>query len=136
MPIAVPPRFGLQQQGGGLGEALAVLLDHDGVGGELLAQRHGDGVLELGAAHLQYVAELRRFRGEGRGQRPQGVAEPAQSTLLGGRNTIEHHDELIDVCADGDAHSAAELSGRHWSELGGHINQLFDTNQFAEAATG
>ncbi|MFE7836939.1 FCD domain-containing protein [Streptomyces sp. NPDC057474] len=58
------------------------------------------------------------------------------STLLGGRNTIEHHDQLIDVCADGDTRAAAELSGHHWSELGGHINQLFDTNQFAEAATG
>ncbi|HSX97244.1 MAG TPA: FCD domain-containing protein, partial [Streptomyces sp.] len=56
------------------------------------------------------------------------------STLLGGRNTIDHHDELIDVCVDGDACSAAELSGRHWSELGGQINQLFDANQFAEAA--
>ena len=58
------------------------------------------------------------------------------STLLGGRNTIEHHDRLIDVCAGGDARAAAELSGRHWLELGGHINELFDTNQFAEAATG
>ncbi|MFF7650592.1 GntR family transcriptional regulator [Streptomyces sp. NPDC007983] len=58
------------------------------------------------------------------------------STLLGGgRNTIEHHDQLVDVCATGDPRAAAELSGRHWSELGGHINQLFDTNQFAEAAT-
>lgn len=56
------------------------------------------------------------------------------STLLGGRNTIEHHDQLIDVCATGDARAAAELSGRHWSELGGHINRLFDTNQFAETA--
>ncbi|MFD7408521.1 FCD domain-containing protein [Streptomyces sp. NPDC059866] len=58
------------------------------------------------------------------------------STLLGGRNTVEHHDRLIDVCAGGDARTAAELSGRHWSELGDHINQLFGTNQFAEAATG
>lgn len=58
------------------------------------------------------------------------------STLLGGRNTIEHHDDLIAVCAGGDARAAAELSGHHWSELGGHINQLFDTNQFAEAAAG
>ncbi|MFF4020126.1 GntR family transcriptional regulator [Streptomyces sp. NPDC001843] len=58
------------------------------------------------------------------------------STLLGGRNTIEHHDQLIAVCAGGDARAAAELSGRHWSELGGHINDLFDSNQFAEAATG
>ncbi|KOG29346.1 GntR family transcriptional regulator [Streptomyces resistomycificus] len=57
------------------------------------------------------------------------------STLLGGRNTIDHHDELIAVCAGGDARAAAELSGHHWSELGGHINELFDTNQFAEATT-
>ncbi|MGI5379931.1 SDR family NAD(P)-dependent oxidoreductase [Streptomyces sp. CA-251387] len=56
------------------------------------------------------------------------------STLLGGRNTIEHHDQLIDVCAGGDARAAAELSGQHWSELGGHINQLFDNNQFTESA--
>ncbi|MDQ0714915.1 DNA-binding GntR family transcriptional regulator [Streptomyces luteogriseus] len=58
------------------------------------------------------------------------------STLLGGRNTIEHHDRLIEVCDGGDARAAADLSGRHWLELGGHINELFDTNQFAEAATG
>ena len=51
------------------------------------------------------------------------------STLLGGRNTIEHHDQLVEVCATGDAHAAAELSGHHWSQLGGHINELFDTNQ-------
>ena len=57
------------------------------------------------------------------------------STLLGGRNTIEHHNELVGVCATGDARAAAELSGQHWSELGGHINQLFDTNQFTEAPT-
>ncbi|GGY06437.1 FCD domain-containing protein [Streptomyces djakartensis] len=56
------------------------------------------------------------------------------STLLGGRNTIEHHDQLVDVCAGGDALAAAELSAQHWSELGGHIKQLFDTNQFTEDA--
>ncbi|MEV0775847.1 GntR family transcriptional regulator [Streptomyces sp. NPDC050433] len=56
------------------------------------------------------------------------------STLLGGRNTIEHHAQLVEVCATGDARAAAELSAQHWSELGGHINQLFDTNQFAEEA--
>ncbi len=55
---------GLQQQCGGLGEPLAVLFDHDGVGGELLTQRHGDRVLELGPAHLQYVAEVRRLVGQ------------------------------------------------------------------------
>jgi DNA-binding GntR family transcriptional regulator len=54
------------------------------------------------------------------------------STLLGGRNTIEHHDQLIAVCATGDGRAAADLSGQHWSELGGHINQLFDTNQLTD----
>ncbi|MEU2775953.1 GntR family transcriptional regulator [Streptomyces sp. NPDC007162] len=57
------------------------------------------------------------------------------STLLGGRNTIEHHDQLVDICATRDAAAAADLSGQHWSELGGHINQLFDTNQFADDVT-
>lgn len=55
------------------------------------------------------------------------------STLLGGRNTIQHHDQLVQVCATGDGRAAAELSGRHWSELGGHINQLFDTNQLSRS---
>lgn len=57
------------------------------------------------------------------------------STLFGGRNTIEHHDQLIKVCATGDARAAAELSAQHWSELGGLINQLFDTNQLSEATS-
>ncbi|MEU5547130.1 GntR family transcriptional regulator [Streptomyces sioyaensis] len=51
------------------------------------------------------------------------------ASLLGGRNTIEHHDQLVDLCASGDAAAAAGFSADHWSELGGHINQLFDTDQ-------
>ena len=51
------------------------------------------------------------------------------SNLLGGRNTIEHHDRLIELCATGDAAAAARLSADHWSELGGHINQLFDADR-------
>lgn len=37
-----------------------------------------------------------------------------RTTLLGGRNTIEHHDQLIDVCAGGDGRAAAEFSGQRW----------------------
>lgn len=51
------------------------------------------------------------------------------SSLLGGRNTIEHHNQLIEVCETGDGPSAARLSAEHWAELGGHINELFETNQ-------
>jgi DNA-binding GntR family transcriptional regulator len=49
------------------------------------------------------------------------------STLLGGRETIDHHNELIDLCATGDAAAAAELSAAHWARLGGLIEKLFDT---------
>ncbi len=51
------------------------------------------------------------------------------STLLGGRDTIEHHDAFIKLCSSGDAAAAARESGQHWERLGGHINELFDNNQ-------
>jgi DNA-binding GntR family transcriptional regulator len=55
-------------------------------------------------------------------------------TLLGGRNTIDHHNQLIEICATGNAAAAAMLSTQHWSALGGHINKLFDTKQLSESA--
>jgi len=54
------------------------------------------------------------------------------STLLGGRDTIEHHERLLALCARADARAAADLSARHWSELGGHITRLFETNELSE----
>jgi DNA-binding GntR family transcriptional regulator len=51
------------------------------------------------------------------------------STLLGGRNTIEHHDAFVRLCASGDAAAAAHESGQHWARLGGHITELFATQQ-------
>jgi DNA-binding GntR family transcriptional regulator len=53
------------------------------------------------------------------------------STLLGGRDTIDHHAELITLCAAGDAAAAAELSAAHWSRLGELIEDLFDRDQLA-----
>jgi DNA-binding GntR family transcriptional regulator len=50
------------------------------------------------------------------------------STLLGGRDTVDHHDELIRLCADGDAETAAERSAAHWARLGGSIEKLFDAD--------
>ncbi|NJQ05423.1 GntR family transcriptional regulator [Streptomyces lonarensis] len=56
------------------------------------------------------------------------------TTLLGGRNTIDHHEALIALCAAGRAAEAAELSAAHWSELGNHISHLFDTEQLGDRA--
>lgn len=50
------------------------------------------------------------------------------STLLGGRETIDHHNLLIKLCGDGDAKAAAALSATHWSRLGGLIDRLFDSD--------
>lgn len=51
------------------------------------------------------------------------------SSLVGGRDTIDHHTELIGLCASGDAEAAATLSADHWSRLGGLINDLFESNE-------
>jgi DNA-binding GntR family transcriptional regulator len=47
-------------------------------------------------------------------------------TLVGGQDTVDHHDRLIEVCAAGDADAAAARSVGHWSRLGGLIGGLFD----------
>lgn len=51
------------------------------------------------------------------------------SSLLGGRDTIDHHDELIRLCAAGDADGAAALSAEHWSRLGELIEELFEDDR-------
>jgi DNA-binding GntR family transcriptional regulator len=56
------------------------------------------------------------------------------STLLGGRDTIDHHEELIALCAEGDADAAAALSAAHWSRLGEQIEDLFESNQLPTGA--
>ena len=53
------------------------------------------------------------------------------ATLFGGRNTVEHHERLLALCARGDAQAAADLSARHWAELGGHISRLFESNELS-----
>jgi DNA-binding GntR family transcriptional regulator len=54
------------------------------------------------------------------------------STLLGGRNTVDHHDRLLALCVRGEARAAADLSARQWSQLGGLIGRLFETNELSE----
>lgn len=52
------------------------------------------------------------------------------STLLGGRDTIDHHERLLEHCAAGEALDAAQLSAKHWHHLGGLISDLFDADAF------
>jgi DNA-binding GntR family transcriptional regulator len=53
------------------------------------------------------------------------------SGLLGGEETINHHEALIKVCERGDAHAAAIMSGEHWSHLGDLIRGLFDSKELS-----
>ncbi len=52
------------------------------------------------------------------------------SSLLGGQDTIDHHNELIELCAAHDADAAAKLSAQHHRYLGGLIGELFDADEF------
>ncbi len=54
------------------------------------------------------------------------------STLLGGRDTVDHHDRLLALCVRGEARAAADLSARQWAQLGGHISRLFELNELSE----
>ncbi|WP_344682687.1 GntR family transcriptional regulator [Saccharopolyspora taberi] len=51
------------------------------------------------------------------------------STLLGGHDTVNHHAELVELCARGDADAAAVLSAEHWTHLGGLIDDLFEADE-------
>lgn len=51
------------------------------------------------------------------------------STLLGGRETVDHHEQLINLCVTGDVDATAALSAAHWSHLGELIEELFDNEQ-------
>jgi DNA-binding GntR family transcriptional regulator len=53
------------------------------------------------------------------------------SGLLGGEETIDHHDELVRVCEQGDARAAAAMSSEHWSRLGELISGLFDSKELS-----
>lgn len=54
-------------------------------------------------------------------------------TLLGGRNTLNHHTKLIKLCRSGDADGAAAVSAEHWAHLGGLIDDLFESNDLDTA---
>jgi DNA-binding GntR family transcriptional regulator len=51
------------------------------------------------------------------------------SNLLGGRDTVEHHEQLIALCLTGDVDATAALSAAHWSHLGDLIEELFDSER-------
>ena len=64
-----------------LPQALLVLLEHHGVGGQFLAERHRHGVLKLRPPHLQHVGELLRLGLESTAQLLHGCAEAADREM-------------------------------------------------------
>lgn len=56
------------------------------------------------------------------------------SSLRGWQDAIDHHDNLIGLCATGDGAAAAEISSHHRRFLGGLIGELFDTDEDSTAA--
>ncbi len=58
-----------------LAQAPAILVQHEGEGGEFLTEGHENGVLELGASDLEDVGELLSLGGEGLLQQVHGVQQ-------------------------------------------------------------
>jgi DNA-binding GntR family transcriptional regulator len=54
------------------------------------------------------------------------------SGLLGGEDTVNHHEQLVRVCEQGDAQAAAAMSGKHWAHLGELITRLFDSDELTD----
>lgn len=50
------------------------------------------------------------------------------SSTIGSRETIEHHDHMIELCEKGDHEAAALVSAEHWEHLGGLIGAFFDAD--------
>ena len=79
----------LQEQRGIVAKPIDLLLKKNGEGLELLTQAHGDGVLELGAPHLQDVDELSSLGTHGGNEAlellDEGVDEREQSQAESGR---------------------------------------------------
>lgn len=57
------------------------------------------------------------------------------SSIMGGQDTIGHHEHLVALCAAGDADEAAIVSADHWRHLGGLIGELFDAEEFTDAGS-
>lgn len=52
------------------------------------------------------------------------------STLLGSQETIEHHEQLLELCRTGeDAETIVRASAEHWEHLGGLIGEFFDESE-------
>jgi DNA-binding GntR family transcriptional regulator len=56
------------------------------------------------------------------------------SSLRGWQDALEHHNNLIRLCAAGDSDAAAEISSQHRRFLGGLIGELFDIDEHSSAA--
>mmetsp|Transcript_112205 Transcript_112205/g.318129 ORF Transcript_112205/g.318129 Transcript_112205/m.318129 type:complete len:361 (+) Transcript_112205:454-1536(+) len=82
-------------------DALQVIANRGAVGVELLAQRHGHGILELGSAHLDYVGKLSALLEEGAAQLGNRLHEilvhDDQCDLRGRRVCIVGGLSLVDV---------------------------------------
>ncbi|MBP2202406.1 DNA-binding GntR family transcriptional regulator [Rhodococcus percolatus] len=57
------------------------------------------------------------------------------SSLRGWQDAIEHHDNLITLCAARDEGAAAEISSQHRRFLGGLIGELFDIDESTSATS-
>jgi DNA-binding GntR family transcriptional regulator len=89
----------------------------------LAADDRFHGVLVQASANREIARSLERLTPKVR------RLERARFGSLAGRRSVEGHDQIIELCASGEAEAAAQVVREQWLALGALIDQTFDREQ-------
>jgi DNA-binding GntR family transcriptional regulator len=89
----------------------------------LAADDRFHGVLVQASANREIARSLERLTPKVR------RLERARFGSLAGRRSVEGHDQIIELCASGEAEAAAQVVREQWLALGALVDQTFDREQ-------
>src|SRR5262245_6881529 len=104
-------------------EDFAAALRSADVDRALAADDRFHGVLVHGSANREIARSLERLTPKVR------RLERARFGSLAGRRSVEGHDQIIELCASGDAEAAARVVREQWLALGALIDQTFEQEE-------
>jgi DNA-binding GntR family transcriptional regulator len=104
-------------------EDFAAALRSADVDRALAADDRFHGVLVQGSANREIARSLERLTPKVR------RLERARFGSLAGRRSVEGHDQIIELCASGDAEAAARVVREQWLALGALIDQTFEQEE-------
>jgi DNA-binding GntR family transcriptional regulator len=104
-------------------EEFAAALRTDDVDRAIAADDHFHGVLVHASANREIARSLERLMPKVR------RLERARFGSLAGRGSVKGHEQIIALCASGEAEAAEQVVREQWLALGALIDQTFDREQ-------